>query len=453
MGCIKQRGGHVLIYGFDNQLIGWEAGNYDIFNARNDYTSLWPLINSRANSFAALAHPDSLDFGNILNTVYNAGADNAIAGVAVESGPAFSTSTSYNDFPNPLSFLYYYKRMLAKGYRVAPQMDQDNHNLTFGTANTNRMVVLATDKSRASVVDAIRNHRFYASQDCNAKVDFRSGSDPMGSAITRSGRPSISLTVSDNIPATETVSVIELWGGQPGIDTAVLIKTYTSASSISFNSNDVENAQPNNTTYYYFTIITQGDGNKIVTAPIWYSRSDILPVSLISFKGEYLKSNNSVSLKWLTSTEINTKEFHIERSADGRNYNKIGTVAAIGNSTNINQYSFNDVQPGNGNNFYRLRIIDLDNTSDLSRIVKINLSQLYTFTVSPNPAKDKIHISLSSGEHVFKLEIIDMNGRIVKSSVVTNQNNLIFVNRLNKGLYLVKLKAESGTYTEKLLIE
>ena len=35
-------GGHVLIYGVDS-LIGWEANNFDIFNDKFDYRSLWKL--------------------------------------------------------------------------------------------------------------------------------------------------------------------------------------------------------------------------------------------------------------------------------------------------------------------------------------------------------------------------------------------------------------------------
>ena len=68
-------------------------------------------------------------------------ANNAVSGVAIESGPAFSTSTAYNDFPSSLSYLSYFKTLLAKGYHVSPTMDQDNRNLTFGTANSNRLVV------------------------------------------------------------------------------------------------------------------------------------------------------------------------------------------------------------------------------------------------------------------------------------------------------------------------
>jgi hypothetical protein len=161
---VISNGGHVLLYGFDDKLIGWESGNYDIFCAKSDYTALWPIINSQPGAFATLAHPGGSDYSNIGGTTYSLAADNAIAGTAVESGPAFSTSTSYNDYPSSLSYLSYFKKLLAKGYHLGPQMDQDTHNMTFGKSNANRMVVLTTGKTRAALSDGIRAMRFYASQ-------------------------------------------------------------------------------------------------------------------------------------------------------------------------------------------------------------------------------------------------------------------------------------------------
>ncbi|WP_315817587.1 hypothetical protein [Paraflavitalea speifideaquila] len=111
-GVIKN-GGHVLVYGFDDDLIGWESGNYDLFVAKNDYAALWNTVNSRSGAFVTLAHPNTADYSD-LAAGYNATADAVIVGAAIESGPAFSTSTTYNDFPSSLAYLSYYRTMLSK---------------------------------------------------------------------------------------------------------------------------------------------------------------------------------------------------------------------------------------------------------------------------------------------------------------------------------------------------
>lgn len=305
---VISNGGHVIVYGFDNQLIGWEPGNYDIFCAEYDYVSLWNLINAHSGAFATLAHPQQNDYTNLANGAYNHLADSAIYGVAVESGPAFSTSTSYNDFPSSLSYLPVYQQLLAKGYHLGAQMDQDTHYMTFGESNTNRMVVLATDKTRAALVEAIRSMRFYASEDCNVRVDYKCGASVMGSSVTANGVASLSLNVTDP-DAGETVASIALWGGQVGSSIPIApLKTYTSgATTVSFSASDAENVQPNNTTYYYYAVITQGDGNKIVTSPIWYNRNDIVtavssvPEASASFN---VYPNPSRGVTYLHSTNI-----------------------------------------------------------------------------------------------------------------------------------------------------
>ena len=66
--------------------------------------------------------------------------------------------------------------------------------------------------------------------------------------------------------------------------------------------------QPNNSNYYYFAIITQADGNKIVTAPIYYTRSDVaLPLNLLTFTATYNKDNKTGELLWTTAAEVNTQ--------------------------------------------------------------------------------------------------------------------------------------------------
>jgi trimeric autotransporter adhesin len=454
-------GGHVLVYGFDDQLIGWETANYDIYVAKNDYASLWTAVNARPGAVATLAHPSSTDYGGIAST-FSQAADNAIYGVAVASGPAFSTSTTYSDFPSSLSYLSYYKTMLAKGYHLAPQMDQDNHNMTFGTANANRMVVLATTKTREGVMDAIRNMRYYASEDCNLQVAFNQGTRPMGSSVVSSGLPAFSITATDVLPAEESTASIELWAGQVGGTAPVApIKTYTNTTSVTLNATDAENAQPNNTTYYYFAIITQADGNKAVTAPIWYTRSDVafvaLPVTLAYFKGGYNEVRNVVDLAWETAQEVNSKEFVVERSTGNSTWTAIGTVKAAGNSTQNKVYNFTDLTPVAGKSLYRLRQVDNDGKATASRTVSITYGKegQAVYSVFPNPAAGFTNVYSSSAisEKVI-IRVVDQNGRILKTVSGTTGNGTPYrlsTDGIGAGVYLLQVEG-TGNHAEKLII-
>ena len=446
-------GGHVLVYGFDDKLLGWESGNYDVYVEKSNYASLWDTVNNKSGAFATLAHPNTSDYTSLAST-YNPTADAAIVGAAVESGPAFSTSVTYNDFPSALGYLSYYRTMLAKGYRMAPQMDQDNHYMTFGTANSNRMVVLASTRTREALMEAIKSMRYYASNDCNMVVDFKNGSNPMGSQVTNAGVPSLLLTVTD--PDLETTSSIELWGGEVGAAApSAAIRTY-STGSFSFTSADAQNTQPNNTTWYYYAVVTQEDGNKAVTAPIWYTRNDaVLPVTLTSFRGEYDRPANKVYLTWLTAQESNSKEFIIERSNDGRTYAAIGKVAAAGNTNQTTTYSYTDAQPVYGVNYYRLKQVDIDEKAVLSGVVKIVTDNSGGFVAGPNPAHSTVTVYRQGNSEPVRIDLMDVNGKLIKqlSMAGTIPSATINVSSFSKGIYLLRLTTTKGIQTEKVMVE
>ena len=102
-GTISQ-GGHVMAYGLPG-LIGWESGsggwgttnNYDIFCAKGDFASFWPIVKSYPTAFCTLAHPQTNDYGSLIDAagVYNADTDSVVVGVAIRSGSAMSTTTDY----------------------------------------------------------------------------------------------------------------------------------------------------------------------------------------------------------------------------------------------------------------------------------------------------------------------------------------------------------------------
>lgn len=455
-------GGHVLVYGFNDQLIGWEPGNYNIFVAKNDYASLFNTINGQPNAFGTLAHPNFSDFGNLAGTAYNALADNAIVGTAIESGPAFSTDTTYSNLPFPLADFEYYKTMLAKGYRLGAQVDGDNHYLTFGKQSTNRMVVLSTAKTREDLTTAIRNMRFYASNDCNARLDYKLNSTVMGGSLTSSGKPALTISLTDPDPL-DLVDSLYIYAGKVG-DAVVLdpIKRYSGVSSVTFSATDAENLQPDNTTYYYYTMIKQSDGNRVISSPIWYSRNDAaLPVTLVTIKAAYIAVNNTTQLKWSTAQEINSKAFIIERSTDGgRTFTNIGSVNAGGTTSTPGQYQFTDLSPAIGTSLYRLKMLDMDDKYEYSTIISVNISDkpatnYYSFY--PNPASQFTYISSASNESKMAIiQLVDATGRIVRHQVAgLNKNHPVkfTLAGASAGMYLIRIISDGSTTTNKIIIK
>lgn len=261
-------GGHVVVYGVPN-LLGWDAGQYDTYVAQNDYTGttgLFPTINSfGGNAFATLAHPNNADYNGIMST-YNADADNAIVGSAVENGPSTSTDVTYTDPPSSMLYLSYYRNMLARGYHLGPTIDHDNHNVTHGHTTTSRTVVLAPSLTENDILGAMRQMHFYASEDCSGYVTFKLNENPLGSIVSGVGAPNITVTTSTSNP----VTLLKIYSGVSGSGTNATILTSTTTGSINYT----HTALTNGSSRYYYIDITESDGKRIVTAPIWYTRND-----------------------------------------------------------------------------------------------------------------------------------------------------------------------------------
>ena len=261
-------GGHVVVYGIDS-LIGWESGEYQIFVQKSTYTGsngLFNVVNRHGlNAIATLAHPNTTDFNNLASH-YDALADSAVVGSALESGPAFSTNVTYSDPPNSLSYLNYYNLMLSRGYHIGANLDHDNHNMTFGRHTRGRTVVLAPALSENDLLDAMKKMRFYASEDSAARISYTINDRILGSVFAANGMPHISVSGQTTSPITD----ITIMHGTPGSGILPTPLASSSTGTLSYSDSTLTQLA----TGYYYANITEADGSKIITSPIWYTRND-----------------------------------------------------------------------------------------------------------------------------------------------------------------------------------
>jgi hypothetical protein len=74
---------------------------------------------------------------------------------------------------------------LAKGWKVSPVCGNDNHGLGGITQHTSRAFVLATARTKAAILDAMKNRRTYASLDGNIQCRYTVNGAIMGSTLNR----------------------------------------------------------------------------------------------------------------------------------------------------------------------------------------------------------------------------------------------------------------------------
>lgn len=172
------------------------------------------------------------------------------------------------------------------------------------------------------------------------------------------------------------------------------------------------------------------------------------PVTLASFTAK--KEGISAQLGWVTLQEKNTKSFEVEHSLDGRSWRKLGSVAAVGNSTTEQRYSYLDTDPANGLNYYRLRIVDFDGHTELSRSQSLSFERGLQANVYPNPAVDYLTLDVKDASKVQHVQILSSTGKAVYESAAPAAQ--VKVSSLTKGLYLVRFQFKNGsTETYKVI--
>jgi len=167
-----------------------------------------------------------------------------------------------------------------------------------------------------------------------------------------------------------------------------------------------------------------------------------LPLTLINFTGNLLNREN-VQLQWVTAAEINTKEFEVEWSKDGLNFTKIAVVTAAGNSSQNSYYKYIHTQPADGNNYYRLKMTDIDGRFTYSPVVNVKITNnSKAITAYPNPVINVVQLQFQADRDeniLFNLHSAD--GSILESrsfNVMKGTNRLNWnMQQLASGYYFI----------------
>ncbi|HSZ24868.1 MAG TPA: T9SS type A sorting domain-containing protein, partial [Cytophagaceae bacterium] len=177
-----------------------------------------------------------------------------------------------------------------------------------------------------------------------------------------------------------------------------------------------------------------------------------LPVELIDFTGQ--AAQQSVNLQWTTTSEINNDYYDVQRSSDGVHFQTIGMVNGGGNSKTILSYRYQDSNPTNGINYYRLLQYDFNGKSTPSNDISVSFNESgKSFTVAPNPFTESFAVALqdlSGGE----LTILDALGRSLYSqSIEAGTEKIQLGNQLSKGAYVLRYSNTRGVATQMIIKE
>jgi hypothetical protein len=188
-----------------------------------------------------------------------------------------------------------------------------------------------------------------------------------------------------------------------------------------------------------------GNTDKNLVGPLYadaattgFTAYALMSVNFISFSGS-VNNDNSISLKWSVSNEINNKHYEVEAKTGNSEWTKIGLLVSNANASATNSYRFNTKEAKTGTTAFRLKQVDQDGTIHYSNIISIHNRQALAET-KIFAANKKVNIQLpADAKQPVVVKVMNMNGSMVASQSFNQvaSNLSLNLNHLNAGTYVV----------------
>ncbi len=210
------------------------------------------------------------------------------------------------------------------------------------------------------------------------------------------------------------------------------------------NASNTANSVTSNSipTWSPFTI-----GNVALSGP--------LPIELLSFTGKSINEINQ--LKWETSLEVNASHFDIERSTNANYFVKIGLVTANNSNKEASNYSFDNIDPTAGENYYRLKMVDIDSKYKYSKVIQITnadkVGVVGYFYPNPSDSKQASVDIIAKEAGQWSIVNYDLTGKIInyQKEVLVKGFNKISVDNLSQGETLFMLQNKDVNVVRKIV--
>ncbi len=139
-----------------------------------------------------------------------------------------------------------------------------------------------------------------------------------------------------------------------------------------------------------------------------------LPITLLSFESRKVNSTH-YNLFWQFSDALNFSHFELQQSEDASNWVTIETHfirETVDGIFNSDEYQYSQEYK-----YYRLKMIDLDNTFEFSNILSVERNISTSINVFPNPIQSDLLFIENENTDKFILKIYSINGSLLSKSI------------------------------------
>ncbi|WP_276498926.1 GDSL-type esterase/lipase family protein [Pontibacter litorisediminis] len=187
-----------------------------------------------------------------------------------------------------------------------------------------------------------------------------------------------------------------------------------------------------------------------------------LPVELSAFNARSTLQGG-VLLEWQTASETNNAYFEVQRSQTGEDFEEVARIKGAGTTVVPQSYTYTDSAATAGTLYYRLKQVDTDGTSHISKVVQVQVKarsqSLMVYPTSSRGQHVTVHLQHHQSTEVAQVHVYTKEGKLVHKLENLPGNNGIFSTRIlteelhGAGIYLVRVVAGDKVYSSKFVLE
>jgi hypothetical protein len=139
-----------------------------------------------------------------------------------------------------------------------------------------------------------------------------------------------------------------------------------------------------------------------------------LPVRFSNIKAT--RKNDGIEVAWTNFSETDVDYYTVERSSNGIQFSGISRVLPVLNNGDKADYDFLDPSPNVGINFYRIMLLEVENKTFYSSMVRVNSEGNFSgIIIYPNPIRGSQFVFQSSNlaEGEYNLKIYNGVGQLI----------------------------------------
>lgn len=164
---------------------------------------------------------------------------------------------------------------------------------------------------------------------------------------------------------------------------------------------------------------------------------------------------NSVKLSWNTFSEKNTSSFDILRADEHKKFQSIGKVSAKGNSEVSQGYSFVDLAPLAGDNYYQVIKQDVDGKKQNSNLAVANTSGYnFSFTIKKVSKQETTLDIFVSNDSKAQIDVVGLTGRrlgTLSKELQKGYNTLVVSANLELGVNIISVTTNRNRLSKKII--